>query len=147
MRLSMLFVFLIMPLAAIAQMFKWTDEQGKVHYSDKPPAGKTEVKKVAPAALPATDPATARQALAEREMEARKKQKETKEAADKAEKAKAESEERKENCSRAKADLESIESGLNRFTVDAKGERVALEGAVREQELARARKSVDSWCK
>jgi hypothetical protein len=33
-----------------------------------------------------------------------------------------------------------------RFMLNAQGERVALDGQLREEELARARKSVADWC-
>ena len=40
---SSVFLFLVLTLAAAtvgAQVYRWTDENGKVHYGDKPPAGK-----------------------------------------------------------------------------------------------------------
>jgi glutaredoxin len=32
--------FLLLPVALSADMYKWTDDNGKVHYSDSPPPGK-----------------------------------------------------------------------------------------------------------
>ena len=44
----------VVALPASAQMYKWTDASGRIHYSDTPPPeGKAEEIKVAPAAAPA----------------------------------------------------------------------------------------------
>ncbi|MDO8933694.1 MAG: DUF4124 domain-containing protein [Rhodocyclaceae bacterium] len=134
-------------LTVAAQLYSWKDADGKIHYSDEPPPAKTQARKVAPPPAPSADPAATRKNLAEMEMASRKKQKEAKDSAAKAEKEKADTEERRINCDKAKGNLQSIESGLTRFTTNAKGERVALEGAVRDAELASARKAADEWCK
>ena len=144
--LVLLTLFAYLPTAGLAEMYSWKDATGKIHYSDEPPPDKTPARKVAPPATGAGDPA-ARRALTEQEAAARKKQKETQEAADKSQKEKANAEERRTECERARSNLQAIESGQVRFTIDSKGERVALDGEVREAELAKARKAADSWCK
>ncbi|MDD5248321.1 MAG: DUF4124 domain-containing protein [Rhodocyclaceae bacterium] len=131
---------------AAAQLYSWKDADGKVHYSDEPPADTTHARKLAPpAAGAAADPA-ARRSLAAKEMESRRKQKEAQEAASKAEKDKADAEERRVECARAQGNLKALESGQTRFTIDANGERVGLDGELRDAELAKARKAADSWC-
>jgi hypothetical protein len=145
-RLLAPFALALFSMAAAAQLYSWKDASGKVHYSDTPPPDSVPVRKVAPPATSAGD-ASARRPQLEQEAAARKKQKETQEAADKAAKDKADAEERRTECERARAGLQAIESGQTRFTFNAKGERVALEGDVREAELANARKAVNSWCK
>ena len=146
MRILVPFALALYCLTAAAQLYSWKDADGKVHYSDEPPAEKTPARKVAPPAAGDGDPA-ARHSLAEQEMASRKKQKEAQEAADKAAKDKTTADERRVQCDRAQGNLRSIESGEARFTVDSKGERVGLDGAVREAELAKARKAAESWCK
>lgn len=136
----------LLSLAASAQMYSWKDASGKTQYSDQPPPDKSARKIAAPAA-PSSDAGDKRKDAADQEMEARKKQKDAKENAAKAEKDKAGAEERAINCEKAKGNLQAIESGQVRFTLDAKGERVALDGAVRDAEIANARKVADSWCK
>jgi hypothetical protein len=139
--------FALMSLAASAQLYSWKDANGKIHYSDEPPPdAKAQTHKVAPPATGAGDP-DARRAAVEREAEARKKQKEAQEAAGKADKEKADSQERRANCEQAKTNLKAIESGQIRFTMNSAGEKVGLDGAVREAEIAKARKTVDTWCK
>jgi hypothetical protein len=127
-------------------MYSWKDASGKIHYSDEPPPDKTAPRKVAPPATGAGDPA-ARRNLVEQDAEARKKQKEAQEASGKAEKDKAAAEERRTECERARGNLQAMESGQIRFTVGSNGERIALDGAARDAELAKARKVADSWCK
>ncbi|MBI4986807.1 MAG: DUF4124 domain-containing protein [Rhodocyclales bacterium] len=134
-------------LGAAAQLYSWKDANGKIQYSDQPPPADAKVRKVAPPAAQPTDPEGVRKKLAEQELTSRKKQKEAKENSAKAESAKAEAEERRSNCESAQGSLRAVESGQTRFTTDAQGNRVALDGAVREAELARARKAVADWCK
>ena len=49
--LIVLVVFLFSPNAALAEMYKWIDDAGNVHYGDKPPSKiQSEKMKAAPAA-------------------------------------------------------------------------------------------------
>ena len=146
MRFLPMLAFTLHAATAAAQMYSWKDADGKIQYSDQPPPGKVPVRTVAPPPAPSLDPAARQQALS-RDMEARQKQKDARKAAGKTEQERAAAEERRAACEKAKGNLQSIESGITRFTVNAAGERVALDGAVREAELANARKAVDSWCK
>jgi hypothetical protein len=139
-----LIAFAFTPLSGQTQVYSWKDANGKIHYGDRPPAEKqTSARKVQGAPSETGDVAAARKASAERQFEEREKQESTKKPAEDPAQAKV----REENCQRAKANLASLESGQARFSINDKGERIALDGAVREAELARARKSVDDWCK
>lgn len=143
----LLLACLLLPLTAAAQMYSWKDANGKIQYSDEPPPGKVQARKVAPPSAPSADAAERRKEAADKDVEARKKQKEAKESAAKADKEKSAAEDKRVNCEKARGQLQAIESGQVRFTTDAKGERVALDGAVRDAEIASARRAVDSWCK
>jgi len=149
MRFLVLLAMAVASLNAAAQLYSWKDADGKVQYSDQPPpaSAKGTVRKVAPPATNVADPDAVRKNLADKELEARKKEKEAKESATKAEKDKADAAERRINCEKAQGNLRGLESGQTRFTTDAQGNRVALEGAVLEAELAAARKNVDGLCK
>lgn len=141
-----LFSLAFMPSLSQGQVYSWKDASGKIHYGDRPPTERQpDARKLAPA--PASDDiAAARKAAAERQFNEREKQAKTEEGARKPEDP-AQAKIREENCRRARSSLASLESGQVRFSINDKGERVALDGAVREAELARARKSVDDWCK
>ncbi len=137
---------MLLPLVATAEVYSWKDESGKIHYGDRPPAERQAQARRLPAAPIATsDAAAVRKEAAERKFAEREKQAagESKTMPEDPAQAKL----REENCQRAKATLAGLESGQVRFMLNEKGERVALDGAVREAELARARKAVEDWCK
>jgi hypothetical protein len=134
-----------LPFAAMAQVYTWKDADGKTHYGSRPPPGKqVESRKLA--APPPVDAEAARQSFNERQLAEREKQQKAQEEGKKAQEEQAQARQREENCRNARSNLAAIESGQIRYTIDAKGERAALDGALREAELARARKSVSDWC-
>jgi type IV secretory pathway VirB10-like protein len=138
---------LALPAAVSAAVYSWKDASGKVHYGSQPPAGQGEARKLAAPPPPTADQEAAQKAAAERQMIEREKQQKTQEEAQKSQEDQAMAKERAENCRQAKAALAALESGQARYTLNDKGERVALDGAVRDAELAKARKNADSWCK
>lgn len=143
-----------------AETYKWTDADGKIHYSDQPPPAnakeQTTVKPRKPSA-PATsaspsasekgETAAKPKSYVEQEAEFRKRQVETaeREAADK--KKAAEAAEKKQNCEQARGQLKSLESGGRITRTNAQGEREYLNDAELAQEIERGKKSVDAWCK
>jgi hypothetical protein len=48
MRKGIVFLALLWPILAGAEIYKWTDASGKLHYSQNPPAGVTKFDKVTP---------------------------------------------------------------------------------------------------
>ena len=143
-----------------AQTYKWTDTNGKVHYSDQPPPANAKeqvmVKPRKPSApTTSTSPSTNEKGekaakpktYVEREAEFRKRQVETaeREAADK--KKIAEAAEKKQNCEQARAQLKSLQAGGRITRTNAQGEREYLSDAQVAQESERGKKAVESWCK
>jgi hypothetical protein len=136
---------LLLPAAAMSQVYSWKDADGKTHYGSRPPPGKqAESRKLA--APPPVDAEAARQSFNERQLADREKQQKVQDEAKKTQEQQAQARQREENCRNARTNLSAIESGQIRYTMDAKGERAALDGALREAELARARKAVSDWC-
>ena len=150
---------LTLALPAEAQ-WKWRDKNGQTQYSDlPPPAGTAEqdvlqrpstntrriVAPVAaasaasgapPIAPRASDPELeARRKKAEQELADKKKAEDAKFAAAKA-----------ENCSRARSQLRTIESGVRMSRTNDKGEREILDDAARAQEVQRTRAVMSSDC-
>ena len=143
-----------------AQTYKWTDADGKIHYSDQPPPAnaKEEVtikprKPSAPttSAAPSASEkgaATARpKTFIEQEAEFRKRQVETAEREAAAKKKAAEAAEKKQNCEQARAQVKNLQSGGRMTRANAQGEREYLNDAQIAQEIERGKKTVDSWCK
>lgn len=141
-------LFATLPAAVRAEVYSWKDANGKVHYGSKPPVGQQgEARKLAAPPAETSDQEAARKAAAERQMAEREKQQNAQDGAAKPPEDQAAKREREANCRAARANLATLESGQVRFTMNTKGERVALDGAALNAELAKARKDVDTWCK
>jgi uncharacterized protein DUF4124 len=142
-------------LPALGELYKWTDAQGIVHYSDQPPPPNVKqtvtVKPRTPAAptaapeaegAPAAVPKTHVEQDAEfnrRRVEAAEKQ-----AAEK--KVAKEAEEKRKNCELAKAQLARVQSGTRITRYNENGETEYLNDAEIAQEAVRAKQVADSWC-
>lgn len=155
--------------SAGAEMYKWTDADGKVHFSDQPPPANiknlTTIKRGNPAGkpLPAAsesnsdsanpDPvaekakAAAPKTYVEKDMEFKKRQveKAEREAAEK--KKTDEAAEKQRNCDQSRARLKSLQAGGRVARANAQGETEYLNDAQIAQEIERGKKSVDDWCK
>jgi Domain of unknown function (DUF4124) len=129
-----LFIFLValpllFPLCAHAQMYKCVDERGKVHYTDKPQAGckETAIKPSPPISGEvrprredfATDEAAFKRRQAEREAKDARERKAL-----------------EQRCSKLRQERGILAGGRRVAKYDAKGERVFMDDAVRDQRLA-----------
>jgi hypothetical protein len=152
---------LCLALPAAAQMYKWVDSNGKIHYSDKPPPGNVKTEKLRTPAQPASAPAasapkdgaqkdtakTGPKSVAEQEQAFRKRQaEETKTEQEQAQK-ETEVRDRAENCKRAKAALANLELGGRQTRIDEKGERAFLSDAEIARAAAQARQEAADACK
>jgi phage protein D len=137
-----------------AQTYKWTDAQGKVHYSDQPPPA--DVKEPitvktphqSPAAKPAgKDPAPAKaKTYTEQEADFKKRQVETAER-EAAEKKKAdEAAEKKQTCTQVRAQLKGLQAGGRITQTNANGNREYLSDAQIGQEIERLKKAEAGVC-
>jgi len=160
---------LLAALPASAVMYKWVDQDGKIHYSDQPPPGGTKSTAVvntptpstpAPASAPAgakpADNANAPPAgaapkgpktAAEQEMEFRKRRLEAAEAETKRQQEAKAAEEKKRNCAQASTRLAALEAGGRVTKYGPNGETLYLSDGEIAKELGEARKVADSWCK
>ncbi len=133
-----------------AQTYKWTDADGKVHYSDQPPpANAKEQSTIEPRKQSGStpDPAAKSKTYVEQEADFKKRQVEAAER-EAAEKKKAdEAAEKKQNCEQARAQLKSLQAGGRQTRTNAQGEREYLSDAQIGEEVERSKKLVDSWCK
>jgi hypothetical protein len=170
-------VRLFIALAAIlatatvaAQVYRWVDKDGKVHFSDQPPpsdakgvsakridakpaSGSTPAAapkdgKVEPKALPAEAvKPESQKTLAEKAKDFEKRRADeaeaSKKAADEA-KVKAINQER---CRDAQAFVRTLESGRPMSTTNAAGERVIMDEKARDAEVAKARSAAAEVCR
>lgn len=133
--------------AAQAQLKKWVDAEGRVHYSDKPPPSGVKEEEVKIRNAPAPAAAQPAPSYQDKELEFRKRRIEAQEAAKKAQEEAARKRDEAENCQQAQNRLRSIEETGRVYTYDAKGDRVYMDDAARERELAAAREAIRTWCK
>ena len=141
---------------ALAQMYRWVDANGKVHYGNAPPPGaktsaiKAPQSSVAAPEAPAAGSKDAKKGPltpAEQEQEYRKRQAAAGKAAEKAEAERRAKTERNEACERTKEYLSTLQSGQRIARTDAKGERYYMEEAQVAQEIAKAQQSMQQACK
>ena len=157
----MLGAALAMPAQA---QWKWVDKDKRVQYSDLPPPpgvaeqdilqrprGAERPAAASPAPTPASAAASSAPLLvpktAEPELEAKRKKAEQEEAAKK----KAEQDRiaaiKADNCSRAQAQMRTLDSGVRIARTNTKGEREVLDDAGRAEEVKRTKAMLSSECK
>lgn len=129
-----------------AQVYQWKDENGKTIYSDKPPIGAPSQQQKIHTPSPAASPAT-QKTLADRDLEFRKRQKESQESAEKAKKEQTASAEKQQYCDNTRRRLQALESGERISMHDDKGERYYMDDAQREKEITKARQDLGSNCR
>ncbi|HRC60058.1 conserved exported hypothetical protein [Candidatus Propionivibrio aalborgensis] len=129
-----------------AQVYQWKDENGKTIYSDKPPIGAPGQPQKIHAPSPAASSAT-QKTLADRDLEFRKRQKESQESAEKAQKEQSASAEKQQYCDNTRRRLQALESGERISMHDDKGERYYMDDAQREKEITKARQDIGSNCR
>lgn len=146
-------VLMVLSGAVQAELYRWVDENGRVHYTDTPPppnAKKTEEidakRRAAPAAQTDGDAAQGKSYVEqEAEFQKRQVQKAEKQAAEAREKEQAEA--RKRGCQEARTELAGLQAG-NRITqYNAQGERVFLDDREIKEKIAQVKKSIADLCK
>ena len=145
-RIAFTIAILLAAATANAEIYQWKDKNGKTIISDKPPTENVvEQKKIT--SDYATSNAAAPKSTADREMEFRKRQKESQESTEKAQKEQATATEKQENCANARRYLATLESGERVALRDDKGERYFIDDAQRNQETTKAKQAVQINCK
>jgi hypothetical protein len=124
-------------LQASAALYKWVDANGRVVYSDQPPAGnfKTEI---VGAAAPPSNPDALKE-LAGKEAEFKKRQADKAEDAKKGEKARADAQKLNAQCAQVRAHLANLQRSdyVVMHRLNEKGERVAMDDAMKKAEAER----------
>jgi hypothetical protein len=130
-----------------AEVYKWRDEQGRIHYSDRPVSeSSTEVKiRQAPPGAPRASTTHQRQEKMRRMLdaydEARSDKKEAKL------KAKKEREKRKMKCVYAKDRYQQHRGATGIYNFDEAGNRRYLNEADRKRHMQKLKAEVAHWCK
>ncbi len=132
-----------------AGVYKWVDENGRVHYGERPPTTATQTKPmnlkpsyISPAESRGQDSAKTS------EQEQKKENDKQQQALHEAEQATAKKnkEIREHNCKVARTSLNVLTTGGRVFRTDDNGNRVYVSDEQRGGEIQDAREQVDEWC-
>ncbi len=139
---------LLYGLAAHAEPRRWIDADGRVQYSDTPPAGVSSepVPSIASKDASSTTTAAPARNYIQREADLKRAKLEKEEASSQKAQENVQAEERKHNCETARQNLRALEDGGRIATYDANGERVILDDDARVQRLEDARKTISANC-
>jgi len=134
----------LLPFGAGAEVFKWVDEDGKVHYGDSAPRER-EVEIVrtpaAPSDVAVLQSRSRLDGLREQAAEQHEEREKEKQAAVRAEEA------RKQRCLKAQRQLQVVEFQGPVFHVDERGNRVYLEDDARAAKHKDAQKAIKANCR
>ena len=123
--------------SSLAALYKWVDENGRVSYGDTPPAG-VKAERLTTTVAPA-DPNAVRD-MATKDAEMRKRQQQRADDAAKEEKSRADMNLARRQCQQAAGRVKSLREDANVYRYNDKGERVYLDAAAREAEIAQNQK-------
>jgi Skp family chaperone for outer membrane proteins len=134
-------VLALIALPAGAALYKWTDANGRVIYSDQPPTGNFKVESINAPPPPANPNAVKELASKEAELQQKKMLRADEEA--KAAKTKAETDKKREQCAKVRGQIAMMQSEQNvlLFRSNEKGEPVYMDDAARRKE----RDQLDVW--
>lgn len=141
---SVMLLMLMTAAPVSAGVYKCTDENGRVQYTDTPcgESATTFRKSTAPA-TPSASP-DARMQKTQRLLDAMQSERNDEKRL--AAEAKAEKEKRKRNCGVARDRYRRLTTASHLYDVDEEGNRVVLNDSQRAQSEARAKADVARWC-
>lgn len=139
------FVLAALALPAQAEVYKWVDGSGMVHYSDQPPSVDAQTVRGSSAAEAAISE-QASQALNAREQDYHKRLKAAEEARAKADKEAELARVKRKNCDKARNNLVTLQNKPRVYSTDAAGQRVYLDDRARAEALASSQKAVSDNC-
>ena len=152
-RLSLVLGLVLLAPSALAdsEIYKWTDEEGNVHYSDCPPPPSCDAETIQ--AEPEPDPSEVRKA--QERLERMLVEQEESRAGREQEKLEKERQRvmamqvavaRKRICIRARQNLHVLQVQRPVFYIDENGKYVYLDDETRLSEISRMRKLIDENC-
>ena len=156
-----LIALLAIAMPAAADIYKWVDETGEVHYSDQPPPPNAKLKEhvkgpapeageaAAAAAQPRRDatPSATQKSVAEQEMEFRQRQAEREKAEAERQAQLADAETKRRNCEQARNNLAGLQARSHASKYGPNGEIIYLTDEEIASAIVEAQSVADSWCK
>ncbi len=142
-------LLMLFSVSAHAELHKWVDAAGNVHYSDMAPPAEAKEQQVHIPQVPAntaTSGVPADKSIFEREADLEKALKAKQEAAQQAAQEQKDAETKKKNCESARNGLRALQSAPRIVTYDANGNQVIMNDAARQQKIEDAQKAVGDFC-
>jgi hypothetical protein len=143
------FLLILLILAstnAFAEVNKWVDDQGRVHYSDQPPPPDVRAETLRSAPDAASGVAGTGDFVQQEAALKRAQQAQQSDAAQAAAK-QATAEALKANCEAARDSLRSLQSGARIMDINASGERYYLDDSQRQQRIDKVQQDISNLCK
>jgi len=134
-RLPVMMVLALASAFAIADVYKWIDADGKVHYGDRPPGAGTDSRTMTLPAAPARDSERGQRSLKQQRLLDAFEAERTAEAQAAADSAAARREGR-QRCEKASRELARFERATIVYTTGDSGERVSVSDQARRQASA-----------
>lgn len=128
-----------------AALYKWTDANGRIVYSDQPPVGNVKVETIA-GAPPPSNPNAVRE-MATKEAEFKKRQTDAVEKEKKTDALRVENAKRAEQCQRAQLQIKQLSAeqvALVRY--NEKGEMVVVDDSMRQKERTEIQQWIQANC-
>jgi hypothetical protein len=143
---SLLLVSLLISLPLSAGIYQWRDEQGQMHYGDRPPDTTAEPLQLRSTPAPAQPSPSedSRRRTQKRLLEIYREERRQKQA--EAERQRQQQAERQENCRRTRQRYARFERAGGIYQKDDQGGRNYLDQAAREQYMQDLRADVRRWC-
>jgi hypothetical protein len=145
-----IFVLFYLNMPAHAEIYKWTDEQGRVHFSDKPAGENTSQYHLRTPASTSSSSNEVTPGDAERRIKQRKLMESLE--ADRLEKEQAAAKQKQQQaargrkCQYARAELRASKNANLIYDYDAQGNRVYLSEAQKKKYLESKFAAVQKWC-
>jgi hypothetical protein len=143
-----LLLFLIAPIAAYAGVYKWVDENGKVHYGDQPQASKPAVELNIDETAPApsySDEDLSREEKRERLLQSMEEDRVEKQ--EKREKQKAVNEKSRQRCNQYRDRMRHFERASSLYKLDKDGNRVYMSDGDRASATKNLQAKIKKYCK
>jgi len=141
---TVLLCLCLLPFAATAEIYKWVDEDGTVHYGQKPPADR-QADTVKPP--PSVDTESAQKELQEKQERLRQLEEQRAEREKTQRESEKEAAARKERCQAAKRALEQMRTQNRLQVVNEQGERTYLTPEQMREREKKAQELVKENCR
>lgn len=139
-------IALALSLPATAAMYKWTDSEGNIVYSQMPPPAGANGTRVAPPPPPAESPAEAQRRLGELKQRLEDAREDRQLGAEKQQQAQTAESVRQKNCAAARHNLQTLQQAPRQLVSDGNGGYARMTEEQRTSEIEKAQKVIERDC-